>query len=698
MKIQLIFFLAGAITITALISGTVNAATFESPPATPTSEAPSTPEATPTTAATATSEATPTTAATATSKATPTTAATATSKATPTTAATATSKATPTTAATATSKATPTLEATATSQATATPIVTNTPLPTSPADQAVVSFTLVNAETNQDSGQLVDGAVITLNNPPQKFNIRANINPEKVGSVLFELNGKTRKDNNSPYSLFGDNQGIYNEWKNPRVGQYTLTAVPYSKKRGQGNAGQSMTISFSVEYAPSDQAVTGFTLVNAETNTDIGPLVDGAVINLDAFDNKKFNIRANTDPEIVGSVLIMLNNKPRRENQFPYAVFGDKDGVYRGWKPIEGSYSLTAQPFTKKGAKGAPGQSLNISFKVARSNTVPTATPTPPPVPTQLPGAGIPLCTDHDPMDWHSLYNAAENCHYNHEHKQDPDAVNDIFGPVGALYGGQKISYPWQTFSSTGTENGLKHGGYGWLVTRGMDCFSRFSEGCLTDFRVQYHAIMAAPGAVTRFHSFWLEARGCREDNPDRCGIIRTGGWADYGKLKIDGEHIPLPGDPTKSVIGRREHHYNIGAGNFGTWYGGNKMAVVALQTPSMWGLIKPDNPFELHLFCPDLKCKNNNSKMQAHIIGFKVSNKLDTDGDGLVTYKGYTDRHGNIVSGCTNVGLDCVPLEIIDMPTGTYQFRDDAHGLGNDGRGNFDLSPPGEWWVGYPN
>jgi hypothetical protein len=127
-------------------------------------------------------------------------------------------------------------------------------------------------------------------------------------------------------------------------------------------------------------------------------------------------------------------------------------------------------------------------------------------------------------------------------------------------------------------------------------------------------------------------------------------------------------------------------------------MALVAVQTPRMWGLIQPDNPSELHLFCPDAQCRNNNSKMQAHVIGFSIRPQLDTDGDGLVSYNGFTDRYGNIVDGCTEVGLDCVPLEIIEMPVGNYQFRDDTHGLGDDGRGDFDLSPDGEYWIGYPN
>jgi hypothetical protein len=325
---------------------------------------------------------------------------------------------------------------------------------------------------------------------------------------------------------------------------------------------------------------------------------------------------------------------------------------------------------------------------------VPEPSDTPEPEPTD-PTSDIPLCPDHDPTAWHPLYDAERGCHYDHEHKGDPHQVDDIFGPVGVLYGGQEISYPWQTFSDAGTENDLKHGGYGWLVRRDQECYS---ANCITDFRVQFHAIMAGPGAVTRYHSFWLEARGCSEDGPSRCGIIRTGGWADYGRLLVDDVHIPLPNDPSGNNNGRRAHNTDAGKGSkdFGVWYGDNAMADVALMTNRMWGLVNPENPGELHLFCPDFQCRNNNSKMQAHVIGFRINSNLDSDGDGIVTYSGYTDRDGKIVEGCTEVGLDCVPLEIIDMPVGNYQYRDDTagQGMGPD----YDTSPEGIYWITYPN
>jgi hypothetical protein len=229
-----------------------------------------------------------------------------------------------------------------------------------------------------------------------------------------------------------------------------------------------------------------------------------------------------------------------------------------------------------------------------------------------------------------------------------------------------------------------------------MPCNSAFEDGCLTDFRLQVHFIAASMDAVVRYHSFWMEARGCRENNPNVCGIIRTGGWVDYGHLEIDGQYVPLSNDPSSRDTGHRRIHYNrTGNSNFATWYGSSQIALAAIQTSRMWGLIDPDDPYAENLFCPDFRCRNNGSTFEAHAIGFNISSSLDPDGDGLVTYEGYTDRYGQIVNNCTSVGLDCVPLQIIGMPVGRYQYRDDTLGVKET---NYDTSPSGQYWIAFPN
>ncbi|MDQ3290874.1 MAG: CotH kinase family protein, partial [Bacteroidota bacterium] len=118
---------------------------------------------------------------------------------------------------------------------------------TTSGQQQVVSFTLINASTDQPIRDLVPGDVINIATV-KNLNIRANTNPATVGSVKFVLTGKQTKNStegSAPYALFGDNNSNYNSWT-PAVGNYTLKATPYSSSGGGGTAGTPLTISFSV--------------------------------------------------------------------------------------------------------------------------------------------------------------------------------------------------------------------------------------------------------------------------------------------------------------------------------------------------------------------------------------------------------------------------------------------------------------------
>ncbi|MDN5203019.1 fasciclin domain-containing protein [Fulvivirgaceae bacterium BMA10] len=111
----------------------------------------------------------------------------------------------------------------------------------------VESYTLVNAETDEDIQEIKDGDIIDLNTlDTDKLNIRANINPAVTGSVKFYLNGKNlRTENAFPYALFSDSKGDYKNWT-PQPGEYLINATPFSQRFGKGIEGtnQSITISF----------------------------------------------------------------------------------------------------------------------------------------------------------------------------------------------------------------------------------------------------------------------------------------------------------------------------------------------------------------------------------------------------------------------------------------------------------------------
>jgi subtilisin family serine protease len=131
----------------------------------------------------------------------------------------------------------------------------------------------------------------------------------------------------------------------------------------------------------SPGAVTKFVLVDADKNAfssddpaDFIELHDGAQLVLSDLP-KNFNIRAVTEPDLVGSVLFSLNGNDqgfrldsRRavENFWPYAAGGDDPvGNYLKLTLTPGTHTLTATPYSGGSATGLPGLSLTVQFLVS---------------------------------------------------------------------------------------------------------------------------------------------------------------------------------------------------------------------------------------------------------------------------------------------------------------------------------------------
>ncbi|HVE42831.1 MAG TPA: PA14 domain-containing protein [Planctomycetota bacterium] len=118
---------------------------------------------------------------------------------------------------------------------------------------ALISFTLVNADTDEDLGALTDGAALNLAVlPTRNLNLRATTAPATVGSVRFDLDGALayRIESVSPYALQGDNEGDYAPWT-PAIGSHTVTATPFSAAGATGSAGSPLTVTFTVSDNPT---------------------------------------------------------------------------------------------------------------------------------------------------------------------------------------------------------------------------------------------------------------------------------------------------------------------------------------------------------------------------------------------------------------------------------------------------------------
>ncbi|RYY58769.1 MAG: T9SS type A sorting domain-containing protein, partial [Chitinophagaceae bacterium] len=108
----------------------------------------------------------------------------------------------------------------------------------------------------------------------------------------------------------------------------------------------------------------------------IQDLTNETTINLATLPSRSLNIRANTSPGTVGSVVFSLSGTQTRnatETAAPYALFGDNAGNYNAWTPAPGSYTLLATPFTGSGGSGTGGAALTLNFSVVDQTTT-TAT------------------------------------------------------------------------------------------------------------------------------------------------------------------------------------------------------------------------------------------------------------------------------------------------------------------------------------
>ena len=132
--------------------------------------------------------------------------------------------------------------------------------------------------------------------------------------------------------------------------------------------------------------VTGLTLINADTDQPVAgfdPIPGGAVLDLAALPTRRLNVRADTSPPTVGSLLFGLDANPsyRAENSAPYALGGNNGADYEPWTPAVGAHTLTATAYTQSQASGQAGPARVLRFTVIDSAA---------PDPMQAPFGGAP--------------------------------------------------------------------------------------------------------------------------------------------------------------------------------------------------------------------------------------------------------------------------------------------------------------------
>jgi hypothetical protein len=101
----------------------------------------------------------------------------------------------------------------------------------------------VNVVTNTDIGPFKNGMTIDLKD---ELSIRADAGAN-VSSVVFKSEGaeEVHTENVPPFTISGDIRGDYHRWQ-PDTGSHVLFVTPYREPNGNGTAGPSVIVSYTV--------------------------------------------------------------------------------------------------------------------------------------------------------------------------------------------------------------------------------------------------------------------------------------------------------------------------------------------------------------------------------------------------------------------------------------------------------------------
>jgi type 1 glutamine amidotransferase len=240
--------------------------------------------------------------------------------------------------------------------------------PDEPEGPKVISFVLVNADSDQDIAQIKEGDTFNLSEiGTSNLNVRAEVGGG-TESVVFDYNGQSnfQTENLPVYALGGNTGDDYKAWT-PDLGSNTITATAYTQNQGQGLAGDPLTVNFTfineVEEEPEGPKVTSLVLVNADTDQDISEIKEGDVFNLAEIGTSNLNVRAEVEGE-TESVIFDYNgqNKFQIDNTAAYALGGNTGGDYAAWNPDLGGNTITAAAYSQDNGEGVAGDPFTINF------------------------------------------------------------------------------------------------------------------------------------------------------------------------------------------------------------------------------------------------------------------------------------------------------------------------------------------------
>ena len=257
--------------------------------------------------------------------------------------------------------------------------------------QAIRDFYLVDADTDTDITLFRDGFIFPFEEIDGKhLNIRVNPEGDQTGiSVEFKLTGslnRTWTERQLPYALFGDINGDFNGRILP-PGEYHLRASAYHEQGGHIN---TIEVNFAV---PDPNGIRGIEMITAANLLATG---GGLTTDLLSFDQQPFNADeaayiqnpktfvALVGEDFTGSVKLTIEGTPawgssmRIENINPYSMFGDRAHLsnipiandYNMRFMPNGSYFITATPYSLPNGKGTAGLTLSVSIVLTNINPI----------------------------------------------------------------------------------------------------------------------------------------------------------------------------------------------------------------------------------------------------------------------------------------------------------------------------------------
>lgn len=286
------------------------------------------------------------------------------------------------------------------------------------------------------------------------------------------------------------------------------------------------------------------------------------------------------------------------------------------------------------------------------------------------------------------------------------------------------------------------------------------NNNCIKAVRLLSHGGSNPMEALTRNHSMAIEVYiTSKKSNYSKGGILRMGSWLDFGKLQAEfystqhkrpGGSVTFPGGMTMeftadtpeifgqlggepywfmtlntSIARYRTSQYPDSAGE--QWSSnevgpssladcapfpvgdqcGNRHVHIAIRSFDSFALLRPaPNVNSPNYICPKLmpaNCTYNGAtrSLKELAIWIKPSwDSLDGVKDGYVTYSGYTDRWQRMrpEGACSQIGVDCIPIMMENVPVGYAASRYNVGLLGKDVTDYDVCAKAGFWCISFPN